>query len=133
MTSGLPLPAARSRNERDRSSGALSPHTATAEIPAAVNWSAMKRAWATETQKPSALIACGSAVLSRTCSMTRRAHAWSAVSTLVNAVTSYPVPRFHGTSVRSVPSCTPKYENGTKYCWSIASHTRSSAAIPPSK
>ena len=38
-----------------------------------------------------------------------------AVKTFVSADTSYPAPRFHGTSLRSAPSYTPKYENGLLY------------------
>src|SRR5436190_24091073 len=59
--------------------------------------------------------------------------AWSAVKTFSSAVMSYPCPRRHGTRRRSSPSWTPKYANGARYSWSIASHKRSSAAIRPSR
>jgi len=126
-------PAARSRRAAVRSSIGLSPQIATAGIPTERNCSAMKRACPMDTQNPRALTLRGSPVFRRSSSTTRLAQAWSAVRTFVRAVGSYPAPRFHGTSLRSVPSCTPKYENGTRYCWSIASHTRSSAAMRPSK
>ncbi len=61
----LMRPASRSRSAAVRSFMGLSPHTATAAIPAARNCSAMKRACAIETQKPRALTPWGSPVFSR--------------------------------------------------------------------
>src|SRR3954453_2691633 len=63
----------------------------------------MNSACLTLTQKPSARIEPGCATFDRTCSSTRRTQAWSAVRTFVSSLTSYPVPRFQGTSLKVDP------------------------------